>query len=551
MKSTLLNKEELIKQLADYARFPDMNPGPVCRLDRNGNIILANKAARKLFEKNDLTGENWIKICPDFTAEIWEQILETRESLSNEANFNERCIMFNYVLPEKRDSIFAFGSDITERRIAERSLAELARFPDMNPAPVLRLSFNGIILLANSAAHDMFGINLKGKCWRDICPGLQNDKVWKSIQKSVTRPYYIEVHFGEKVFMFAHRSDSENKLLFTFGADITQNKRAEILLRQSEKMATLGTLAAGIAHELNNPAAAISRASQQLRATFSALETLNLDLNKLEFSKEKIETLQKLEQQAREYAYHPIHIDMVTRSSVEIEIEDWLDKHNVEEVWTLALPLVEQGYNTEMLTKYYNLFQESLFNSILHRIVYIYSLYSEINEIKQSSARITEIVEAMKDYSYLDQAPVQYINIHEGINNTLVILGNKLNNGITILREFADDIPLINAYGSELNQVWTNILNNSVEAMMGKGQIIIRTMKKESNIIVEFEDNGPGIPHEIQSKVFDPFFTTKEPGKGTGLGLSTSYSIIYDKHKGKISVVSQPGKTCFTITLPV
>jgi signal transduction histidine kinase len=538
-------------QLADYARFPDMNPGPVCRLELTGKVVLANKAAKELFRDTEVIGADWINICPDFTYEMWNEVLKSKKSLSFEANVEERCIMFNYVISQERDFVFVFGTDITDRKIAERLLTEIARFPDMNPAPVLRFDSGGNILLANEAAHNVFGIDLEGQCWKDICPGLRDNKVWKSVQEAVNEPYYIEAHIGKKDYMFAHRSDINNNVIFAFGADITQNKIAERLLRQSEKMATLGTLAAGIAHELNNPAAAMSRASEQLREIFSSLEQLHLKLNKIDFSEEENKVLRIIKQRAGEYARHPVNLDMITRSDKEIEIENWFHGHNINNAWELAPLIIDQGYDTEILTKYYNLFPDTVFTTVMQWSICIYSAYNLMNEIAQSSLRISEIVGAMKGYSYLDQAPVQFLNIHEGIENTLIILGNKLKNGISIIREYASDIPLIKAYGSELNQVWTNILSNASDAMNGNGQITIRTMKDLSNVTVEIEDNGPGIPQEIQSKIFDPFFTTKEPGKGTGLGLSTSYSTICEKHKGRISVTSQPGKTCFTIVLPV
>ena len=241
----------------------------------------------------------------------------------------------------------------------------------------------------------------------------------------------------------------------------------------------------------------------------------------------------------------------MARSNMEIEIEGWLQNHNISGAWELASPLVDQEYNIELLSEYYSTFSPVVFISVIEWAVRLFSTFCLINEINQSSKRISEIVGAMKGYSYLGQAPEQFINIHEGIDNTLIILGNKLKNGINVIREYAEDIPLINAYGGELNQVWTNIINNAYDAMNGKGQIKIRTMKDGSNIKVEIEDNGPGIPEKIQSRIFDPFFTTKEPGKGTGLGLSTSYSTVCERHKGKISVASHPGKTSFTVTLPI
>ncbi len=538
-------------QLADYARFPDMNPGPVCRLDLNGRVVLANKAARELFRDRDVIGADWMNICSDFTYEMWKDVLNAKESLSFEANIEERFLMFNYVITQERDSVFIFGTDITDRKIAEKLLTEIARFPDMNPAPVLRFDFEGNILLANEAAHNVFGIDLEGQCWRDICPGLENDKIWKSVQEAVDEPYYIETHIDRKEFMFAHRSDSENRIIFAFGADITQNKIAERLLRQSDKMATLGTLAAGITHELNNPAAAISRASEQLREIFSDLEQLHLKLNKVEFSDVQDKTLNIVEQQARKYTLQPIQLDVITRSEKEIEIENWLNTQNIDNAWDLAPLLTEQEYDIETLNRYYDLFGADIFSTVLNWSVCVYNSYNLLGEITQSSSRISEIINAVKHYSYMDKAPVQLINIHEGIDDTLIILGSKLKSGINIIRKYSKDIPPISAYGGELNQVWTNIISNASDAMNGKGQIIIRTKMDKSQIIVEFEDNGPGIPREIQSRIFDPFFTTKQPGKGTGMGLSTSYSIVCNRHKGKISVISHPGKTCFAVNLPL
>lgn len=546
------NKKYLLdNQLADYARFPDMNPGPVCQLDLNGKVLIANKAASELFAVNKLSGHNWMKICPEFNDEMWKQVLDSKESLSFEANIEERCILFNYVITEQRDFVFAFGTDITERSITERLLEEIARFPDLNPAPVLRFDFNGFIVLANSTAHDVFGIDLEGKCWKDICPGLKEDKVWRSIQEATSQPYCIEVHIGEKDFMFAHRCDLENSLLFAFGADITQNKKTERLLRQSEKMATLGTLSAGIAHELNNPAAAISRASKQLQEAFSHIEESYLQFDKINFLEQENEAFLKIKQQAKLSALQPSNLNAMVRSDIEVEIENWFSKYNIDGGWKLAPLLVDQGYDTDLLTKYYNLFRYDKFILVLQWIESIYPIYSVINEIYKGAKSISDIVDAIKGYTYLGQAPIQFVNIHQGLDNTLIILKNKLKNGITVIRKYANDLPVINAHGRELNQVWTHIIDNANEAMKGRGQIIIRTSKDRSNIIVEIEDNGPGIAKEIQSKIFDPFFTTKEPGKGTGLGLSTSYSIICERHNGNITLTSRPGKTCFTISLPL
>ena len=181
----------------------------------------------------------------------------------------------------------------------------------------------------------------------------------------------------------------------------------------------------------------------------------------------------------------------------------------------------------------------------------VFRVHTLSYEIGQGSARISEIVGALKSYSYLGQAPVQAVDLHEGLDNTLVILRNKLKVGIRVHRDYGADVPRVPAYGSELNQVWTNLLDNAADAMGGKGEITIRTRREPGWAVVEICDNGPGIPQSVQARIFDPFFTTKAPGKGMGLGLSTSYSIITDKHKGTVSVASRPGRTWFTVRLPL
>jgi predicted CoA-binding protein len=180
-----------------------------------------------------------------------------------------------------------------------------------------------------------------------------------------------------------------------------------------------------------------------------------------------------------------------------------------------------------------------------------YGIYNLLEEVEQGAKQISQIVKALKTYAYLDQAPVQLIDVHEGLDNTLILLRSKLKKGITVKRDYADDLPRIQAYGSELNQVWTNLLDNAVDALEGEGEVRIGTRQQGDWIVVEIEDNGPGIPSEIQGRIFDPFFTTKGPGKGTGLGLDISYNIVVQRHYGDIRFTSRPGRTCFEVWLPV
>ena len=326
----------------------------------------------------------------------------------------------------------------------------------------------------------------------------------------------------------------------------------ESMLRQSERMAQLGTLTAGVAHELNNPAAAIARGTSELQAAVQKLSESQSGLGSLGFDDAQQRLLDTLTSDAREMAAQPQTLDTLARSDMEYEIEDWLDDHNVEEPWEHAPTLVNLGYDTEKLRRLAGQFNSSdHLPAVIGWLNVNYNIHNLLSEIGQGVSRVTDIVKALKSYSYLDQAPVQSVNIHRGLDDTLLILRSKLKQGVNVIRDYADDLPDIEGYGSELNQVWTNIIDNAIDALDGKGDITLRTRHEDDWVIVDIEDNGPGIPKEIQTRVFDSFFTTKPPGKGTGLGLDISYNIVVQKHKGDIKLVSEPGRTTFQILLPM
>ena len=327
--------------------------------------------------------------------------------------------------------------------------------------------------------------------------------------------------------------------------------KQDMMLRQSEKLATLGTLAAGIAHELNNPAAATRRSAEQLRDAFARLEKAHLQLAAVPLTSAARERLQSLEQVARSGASRIGNLDPLARSDRESAIESWLEENAINDSWNLAPALVSMGLDPAKLNQLASALGSPSLPAALEWIASLCPVYTLLYEIGQGSARLSEIVGALKSYTYLGQAPVQLVNLHESLNNTLVILRSKLKSGINVHRDYAGEMPLVPAHGSELNQVWTNLIDNAADALGGKGDITIRTRRVDSRAVVEIEDDGPGIPAEIQSQIFDPFFTTKAPGKGTGMGLSISHTIIKDKHRGEIKVESRPGFTRFTVTLPL
>jgi signal transduction histidine kinase len=326
----------------------------------------------------------------------------------------------------------------------------------------------------------------------------------------------------------------------------------EVTLRQSEKLATLGRLSAGMAHELNNPAAAAQRGARQLGQTVARLQAAHLRLSSLNLTGDQVAGLLQLDELAQARGRKPADMSVLERGDLEDELEAWLAAHGVDSPWGVAPALASLGYDCAGLQR----LADSLapvpaqLTAVIEWLNCTYISYSLLEEIGQGTERISELVKALKTYTYMDQAPVQEVDVHAGLDSTLVMLRSKLNPGITVRREYGQAVPAIQAYGSELNQVWTNIIDNSIDAMEGKGEITIRTGYDDQWVIVALEDNGPGIPADVLPHIFDPFFTTKAPGAGTGMGLNISHSIIVQKHRGRIDVHSRPGQTRFEVRLP-
>jgi signal transduction histidine kinase/predicted CoA-binding protein len=349
---------------------------------------------------------------------------------------------------------------------------------------------------------------------------------------------------------FDHLLDTNPSSARTMLHTVTSRLRSsELLLSQSEKMAQLGTLTAGIAHELNNPASAVKRGAEQFKSTFAQYQEETAQLHRLGLSPTQFQALQDLTQGRQAPGQLP-PLDPVERNDLESEFEEWLEERGVENSWEQAPLLVDLGYQPAQLTQTLAGFPASTLPDVIGWLTHTIDLYSMLDEMSQGASRISEIIRALKSYVYLDQAPLQTISVHEGLENTLVILRHKLKQGVEIQREYDPAVPPIQAYGSELNQVWTNIIDNAIDAMDGQGKIKIHTAYKDPWVVVDIADSGPGIPLEIQSKVFNPFFTTKPFGKGTGLGLSITYNIIH-KHGGDVKVISHPGDTHFEVWLPL
>jgi signal transduction histidine kinase len=322
------------------------------------------------------------------------------------------------------------------------------------------------------------------------------------------------------------------------------------LLQQSEKMAQLGTLTAGVAHELNNPASAIKRNADLLGNQISQLDAAQAGLETLDLNTDEQLFLNELKVRVRECAEQPPIMDSLTRSDLEEKWETWLDDLEVQDGWQYSPLMAELDPSTDEQNKLLDLSQHENLEGVLRYLHNFLEVSQMTAEIHSAAGRISEIVKALKSYSYLDQAPMQMVDLHRGIDDTLLILRSKLREDIHIVRQYAKDLPQIFAHGSELNQVWTNLVDNAIDALPEGGQITIRTLWNQDWVVVEIEDSGTGIPVEIQDRIFDPFFTTKPVGKGTGLGLDIAYNIVVHKHHGDLKVTSVPGKTCFEVWLP-
>ena len=323
---------------------------------------------------------------------------------------------------------------------------------------------------------------------------------------------------------------------------------AESTVRQQEKLAALGTLSAGLAHEMNNPAAAARRTASELG---EALDTLLRTVHSFVSSgveREDAAVLVELQKQAMKQAKAGAEEDAIAAADREDALAVKIDEMGYEG-WRLAEPLARARLDNEWLERL-AAHSGTATGDALEWVAASLTAHTLVEELHESTERISHLVGAVKDYTYMDRMQIEDLDIHEGIDNTLTILGYRLKHcQVKVVRNYDESLPRITARGSELNQVWTNLLSNALDALDGQGTITITTRMSGPRIAVDIEDDGPGIPAEIQSKIFDPFFTTKPVGKGTGLGLDIARRIVVG-HRGNISVKSQPGETRFTVMLP-
>jgi signal transduction histidine kinase len=328
---------------------------------------------------------------------------------------------------------------------------------------------------------------------------------------------------------------------------IREYSRAE---QQRDKLSALGKLSAGLAHELNNPASAAGRAAEGLRETMQELRRINKTLDDDSLSCVERSALASFEENLMEHLASKPTLDALEQSDIEQDLASWLNRRKIANASRLASGLVEAGVDPAALEKLGARFRDDVLAHILARVVSAVGAERLTREIEASTGRISELVRAIKEYTYMDQAPEQEVDVHRGIESTLTMLKFRLKHGVEVKREFDPNLPRIFARGSELNQVWTNLIDNAIDAMAGKGELVIRTSRELDFVLVEIIDNGPGIPDAVKLHLFEPFFTTKGVGEGTGMGLDTVYRIVRG-HRGEVSFESHPGRTTFQVRLPL
>jgi PAS domain S-box-containing protein len=465
--------------------------------------------------------------------------------------------------------------DISERRRAEE---ELRRADEL------------VRLLLNSTGEGIYGVDLDGNCTfaNPACARLLgyesvDELLGKQMHELVhhTRPngdpYPVEecriyqafrehegTHVDDEVMFcsngapfpaeyWSYPVEHDGKLVgcvVTF-VDISERRRVEEELRQTEKMAALGKLSAGLAHELNNPAAAAGRASGQLGEAIDELGSATIELVRAGIEPDRWDSLTDWAREFRQRAAGPLGLSPLEASDREEELLNWLDERGVADGWAMAPTLVAAGVESVDLDAIAAALPAGPLAAVILWLCRAITAHELAGAVARSTRSISDLVNVVKSYSYMDQAPLQYVDVHAGIEDTITILGHKLKRGIEVVRHYDRDLPQVQVQASELNQVWTNLIDNAIGAMGEKGTITIRTYREGDHLTVEIADEGPGIPEEIQPRIFDPFFTTKDVGEGMGLGLDVVRRIVTARCGGQIDFSSRPGATVFRVHIPV
>ena len=332
---------------------------------------------------------------------------------------------------------------------------------------------------------------------------------------------------------------------------LSGNRNTQLVVGQRERLLALGSLAAGLTHELNNPAAAAVRATASLRERVAGMRHKLALLARQEIDPGLLEKLVDVQERLVKRAAAAPPLTAMEAADREDELTGWLDDHQVTDGWDLAPSFVPAGITAADLDEVGGAVGDECLNAALRWLGYALETETLMGEIEDATARISHLLGAARQYSQMDRAPYQWIDVHEGLDSTLVMLSGKIGPGVRVVKDYDRSAPAVPAYAGELNQVWTNLVDNAVAAMDGSGTLTVRTRVTGDRLLVEVADTGPGIPPENMERIFEPFFTTKRVGDGTGLGLDISWRIVVNRHHGDLRVESEPGDTRFQVLLPL
>ena len=435
-----------------------------------------------------------------------------------------------------------------------------------DPAEALYVLLNGTVVLSRRIGGDDIEVN------RTSDPGVYAGAFFAYLGERVPQVYNNSLRAVEPCRFFVLDAAKFAQLMtdwFPMAVHLLEGlmfgtKNTQEAIGQRERLLALGSLSAGLAHELNNPAAAAVRAAGSLRERVAGMRGKLAAITVRGYDGRFIANLVRLQEEAVERAAKARSLSPIEVADAEDAVGDWLDAHDIARGWDLAPSFVQAGLDTAWLDQVALTVaaepdeggQEQGAPSVglNHAIWWLgYAVETELlmTEIADSVTRISALVNAVRQYSQLDRAPYQVIDIHDLLDSTLVMLEGKIGPGISVVKEYDRSLPRIPAYPAELNQVWTNLIDNAVSAMAGNGTLTIRTAADRERLLVEFADTGPGVPEEIKDRIFEPFFTTKPVGQGTGLGLDISWRIIVSRHHGDLKVESVPGDTRLRVWLPL
>jgi len=340
---------------------------------------------------------------------------------------------------------------------------------------------------------------------------------------------------------------------FPFGVHMIEGffqtvRIVEARSREREALVALGTLSAGLAHEINNPASAATRAVDALQSTCDSLVQSLVHLVEQSLPAEQFVAVDALR---REIDVSSTTTDPLALADREDALSSWLEAHEVGNPWLIAPALAGAGVDVEWCERVAPLLAGGTLEPGLEWVAGTISTAALLSEVKEATRRISALVAAMKSYSQLDRASIQAVDVTEGLDSTLVLLDHKLRGGVAVTRDYGSDVPRVEANAAELNQVWTNLIDNAIDAMGGRGTLRVSTRRDGDAVVVEIADTGPGMPADVQARAFDPFYTTKEVGKGTGLGLDISRRIVVEHHNGDIAIDAPSGETVLRVRLPL